>query len=274
MGFWSPHTLVRDARRHGVVVRTSDINASADVSTLEECPESETGLAVRLGVSTVRGIGADLAAVIAAHRPYESIEQLVQRVPAISRTQIEALATAGAFTESFGDDRRHALWEAGAHGHGDVAHLSGILGLNTRPTLPGMEPIEEAIADLWATGISPDGHPTVFLREQLRAKGVLTADALHAVVHKQRIVVAGVVTHRQRPGTARGATFISLEDETGLINVVCSKGCWARFRSGARDAPALLVQGRVECADGVVNVVAEQLSPLHTAAHVPSRDFR
>ena len=274
MGFWSPHTLVRDARRHGVVVRTPDINASADVSTLEECPESETGLAVRLGVSTVRGIGADLAAVIAAHRPYESIEQLVQRVPAISRTQIEALATAGAFTESFGDDRRHALWEAGAHGHGDVAHLSGILGLNTRPTLPGMEPIEEAIADLWATGISPDGHPTVFLREQLRAKGVLTADALHAVVHKQRIVVAGVVTHRQRPGTARGATFISLEDETGLINVVCSKGCWARFRSVARDAPALLVQGRVECADGVVNVVAEQLSPLHTAAHVPSRDFR
>jgi len=274
MGFWSPHTLVRDARRHGVVVRTPDINASADISTLEECPESETGLAVRLGISTVRGIGADLAAVIAAHRPYESIEQLVQRVPAISRTQIEALATAGAFTESFGDDRRHALWEAGAHGHGETAHLSGILGLNTRPTLPGMEPIEEAIADLWATGISPDGHPTVFLREQLRAKGVLTADALHAVVHKQRIVVAGVVTHRQRPGTARGTTFISLEDETGLINVVCSKGCWARFRSVARDAPALLVQGRVECADGVVNVVAEQLSPLHTAAHVPSRDFR
>jgi error-prone DNA polymerase len=274
MGFWSPHTLVRDARRHGVVVRTPDINASADISTLEECSESETELAVRLGISTVRGIGADLAAVIAAHRPYESIEQLVQRVPAISRTQIEALATAGAFTESFGDDRRHALWEAGAHGHGDVAHLSGILGLNTRPTLPGMEPIEEAIADLWATGISPDGHPTVFLREQLRAKGVLTADALHTVAHKQRIVVAGVVTHRQRPGTARGTTFISLEDETGLINVVCSKGCWARFRSVARDAPALLVQGRVECADGVVNVVAEQLSPLHTAAHVPSRDFR
>jgi len=274
MGFWSPHTLVRDARRHGVVVRTPDINASADTSTLEECPESETGLAVRLGISTVRGIGADIAATIATHRPYDSIEQLVERVPAISRTQIEALATAGAFTDSFGDDRRHALWEAGAHGHGSTAHLSGILGLNTRPTLPGMEPIEEAIADLWATGISPDGHPTIFLREQLHAKGVITADALHAVENKKRVVVAGVVTHRQRPATARGTTFISLEDETGLINVVCSKGCWARFRTVARGAPALLVQGRVECVDGVVNVVAEQLSPLRTAAHVPSRDFR
>lgn len=274
MGFWSPHTLVRDARRHGVVVHTPDINASADVSTLESCPESETGLAVRLGIGTVRGIGTEVAATIAMHRPYVSIEQLAERIPALSRAHIEALATAGAFTESFGDDRRHALWEAGAHGHGNVAHLNGMLGLTTRPTLPGMEPIEEAIADLWATGISPNGHPTIFLREQLQEKGVITADALSAVAHKERILVAGVVTHRQRPATARGTTFISLEDETGLINVVCSKGCWARFRTVARGAPALLVRGRVECVDGVVNVIAEQLSPLLTAASVPSRDFR
>ena len=274
MGFWSPHTLVQDARRHGVVVHTPDINQSGDVAILQPCADSFGGLAVRLGVGSVRGISAELARVIAQRRPYESIDHLVREVPELSRKHIEALATAGAFTESFGDDRRHALWEAGAHGHGSVEHLQGMLGLNSRPTLPGMEPVEEAIADIWATGISPDGHPTVFMREQLAAKGVRTAEQLAAVPHQERVWVAGIVTHRQRPMSARGATFISLEDETGLINVVCSKGCWARHRAVARDATALLVRGRVECASGVINIVAEQLLSLFTPATVPSRDFR
>ena len=273
MGFWSPHTLVRDARRHGVLVRTPDINASADLATLEECAESAGGLAVRLGIGSVRGIGAELAHAIAQGRPYASMEDLGRRVPQLTRRQIEALATAGAFGESFGDARRDALWEAGAH-IGGAMTLQGVTGVQSTPTLPGMEPVEEAIADLWATGISPDGHPTVFLREQLDARGVLTAEQLGAVPHRDRVMVAGVVTHRQRPMTARGATFISLEDETGLINVVCSKGCWARHRATARDASALLVRGRVECADGVVNLVAESLSPLFAPASVPSRDFR
>jgi len=274
MGFWSPHTLVQDARRHGVVVHTPDINQSHDLAILQPCTDSFGGLAVRLGIGSVRGIGADLARVIAQRRPYESIDHMVRNVPELSRKQIEALATAGAFTESFGDNRRHALWEAGAHGHGSVEHLQGMLGLNSRPTLPGMEPVEEAIADIWATGISPDGHPTVFMREQLAAKGVRTAEQLAAVPHQERVWVAGIVTHRQRPMSARGATFISLEDETGLINVVCSKGCWARHRAVARDATALLVRGRVECASGVINIVAEQLLPLFAPATVPSRDFR
>jgi error-prone DNA polymerase len=273
MGFWSPHTLVRDARRHGVVVHTPDINASADLATLEPCADSFGGLAVRLGIGSVRGVGAEVARVVAQGRPYASLEDLARRVPQLSRKQMEAMATAGAFTHSFGDDRRHTLWEAGAHGN-NGEHLQGMLGLNSRPTLPGMEPVEEAIADLWATGISPDGHPTIFLREQLNAKGVVTADALVQVPHQDRAWVAGVVTHRQRPVSARGATFISLEDETGLINVVCSKGCWARYRAVARDASALLVRGRVESANGVINVVAEHIAPLFTPAAVPSRDFR
>jgi error-prone DNA polymerase len=122
--------------------------------------------------------------------------------------------------------------------------------------------------------VSPDGHPTVFVREQLRRRGVSCAEQLGSIAGGERVLVAGTVTHRQRPMTAKGATFISLEDETGLINVVCSKGCWARHRTVARDAPALLVRGRVECANGAVTVVAEQLSPLFVAASMPSRDFR
>jgi error-prone DNA polymerase len=277
MGFWSSHTLVRDARRHGVVVHTPDINASSDVATVVHDPTSHGSLAIRMGISSVRGIGAELAQRIADLGPYESLEHFSRVVPQVSRFQIEALATAGAFTESFGIDRRDALWEAGAYGHTRASgqdHLDKIMGLNVIPHLPGMAPIEEAIADLWATGVSPNGHPTVFLREQLHAKGVLCADQLLTAEHNTRVLVAGVVTHRQRPMTARGTTFISLEDETGLINVVCSKGCWMRHRAIARDAPALLVRGRLEYADGVVNVVAESLSPLFVAATAPSRDFR
>ena len=273
MGFWSPHTLVQDARRHGVTVRTPDINASSHGANLEECPESCGGLAVRLGIGSVRGIGADTARAVAERRPYRSLEHLAASVPELSRAQLEALATAGAFAASFGDDRRHALWAAGSYGHAQD-QLGGIMGVNTRPTLPGMEPVEEAIADLWATGVSPDGHPTVFLRGELAAKGVVTAECLPRVAHRDRVMVAGIVTHRQRPMTARGATFISLEDETGLVNVVCSRGCWARHRTVARDASALLVRGRVECADGVVNVVAESLMPLFVPASPASRDFR
>lgn len=273
MGFWSPHTLVRDARRHGVVVHTPDINTSADVATVVYDSSSTGQLAVQMGVGSVRGIGADVARTIAQCRPYTSLEHLARAVPQLSRSQIEALATAGAFTHSFGVTRRDALWEAGAHGNG-TDRLEGILGLNVTPHLPGMEPIEEAIADLWATGVSPDGHPTVFLRQQLADKGVLCAQDLSSVEQNSRVFVAGVVTHRQRPMTARGTTFISVEDETGLINVVCSRGCWARHRATARDAAALLIRGRVEHAEGVVNVIAESLSPLFVGAAAPSRDFR
>jgi len=279
MGFWSSHTLVRDARRHGVVVHTPDINASSDVATLVDDSHSVGSLAIRMGISSVRGIGAELAQRIAQLGPYISLEHLSRTVPQISRSQMEALATAGAFTESFGIERRDALWEAGAYGHRHLSghgqeHLDTIMGLNVIPHLPGMAPIEEAIADLWATGVSPNGHPTVFLREQLCEQGVLCADQLLTAEHNSRVLVAGVVTHRQRPGTARGVTFISLEDETGLINVVCSQGCWIRHRVIARDASALLVRGRVEHVDGVTNIIAESLSPLFIAATVPSRDFR
>ena len=272
MGFWSPHTLVQDARRHGVVVLTPDVNASSADATLEPCAQSQGSLAVRLGIASVRGVSHELATIIAQRRPYESLADVAKKVPELSRRQLEALATAGVFTDSLSTTRRDALWEAGAHGHS--GETLAVMDLQTRPLLPGMEPIEVAIADLWATGIAPNGHPTTFLRQQLDAKGVLTAEKLMSMVHRGRVLVAGIVTHRQRPMTARGATFISLEDETGLINVICSKGCWARHRAVAVNASALLVGGRVECADGVVNVIAESLSPLFVPATAPSRDFR
>jgi error-prone DNA polymerase len=276
MGFWSPHTLVQDARRHGVVVRTPDINASRAGAWLEPDPRSTGGLAVRLGIGSVRGIGTQLAAQIEAARPFVDTEDLVRRVPGMSVKQLEALATAGVFGESFDVSRRDALWNAGAIIESSPDRLVGTASVST-PHLPGMQPIEEAVADLWATGVSPDGHPTTFLRASLRELGVLTTIELNELAAREpgtRVLIAGVVTHRQRPTTAKGTTFIGLEDETGLMNVVCSRGCWVRHAGVLRRSTALLVRGRVEYAEGVVNVVGEQFTELRIPMRVASRDFR
>jgi len=273
MGFYSPHSLVQDARRHGVEVRTPDLNASAAKSTLEPCPSSTGGLAVRLGLGYVRTLGDDLAAAIAEGRPYTDIEDLVRRVPAVGLRHLEAMATAGAFA-CFGLERREALWAVGAVAQSRPGRLAGVVTGADAPTLPGMSEREEAVADLWATGVSPDGHPTRFHRRRLDQLGVVPADQLLGRDDGTRLAVAGVVTHRQRPATAQGTTFINLEDETGLINVVCSKGCWARYRRVARGAAALLVRGRLEKAEGVVNVVAERIELLPIDATTGSRDFR
>ncbi len=288
MGFYSPHTLVQDARRHGVEIRTPDVNASAAAATLE--PNSvggnrgripppiasnewgAGGPVVRLGVGSVRGIGADLAVAVAAGRPYTDPEDLARRTGA-NLPQLEALATAGAFG-CFGLDRRAALWGAGAVAQGGADRLAGVVTGVEAPHLPGLEPREEALADLWATGISPEGHPTRFVRAELDRRGVVTAVALKAMPDGERVRVGGVVTHRQRPATASGITFLNLEDETGLVNVVVSRGCWARYRKVAQGAPALLVRGRLEQVEGVTNVVADKLEPLPVAPVGRSRDFR
>jgi error-prone DNA polymerase len=256
-----------------VVVRTPDINASAADATLEPCPESDStgGVAVRLGIGSVRGVGDELAARIADGRPYASIEDFSRRSGA-GLPVLEALATAGAFG-AFGD-RRAALWSVGAVAQSKPDRLEGIVTGASAPQLPGMSDHEIAMSDLWATGVAPDGHPTQFVRSHLEARGVVTAAALRRLESGTKVYVAGVVTHRQRPATAGGTTFLNLEDETGFVNIVVSQGCWQHHRVVARTSPALLVRGRVENAENVVNVIAERLEPLPVAGAVSSRDFR
>jgi error-prone DNA polymerase len=272
MGFWAPHTLVQDARRHGVTVRTPDLNASLAGATLEDA-----GTSVRLGLGSVRGVGDELAEQIEAerieHGAYVSPEDLVRRVPQLTLAQLEAIATADAFGECFGLERRQALWAVGAVSQSRPGRIPGAVTGERPPALPGMTPVEESVADMWATGVSPDGHPTLFLRSELSKLGVVTSKGLWEREPRSRVMVAGVVTHRQRPMTAQGVTFLNLEDETGLINIVVSKGCWARYRKVARSAPAMLIRGRLERSEGVINVVADHLAPLPVAATTSSRDF-
>jgi error-prone DNA polymerase len=329
MGFYSPHTLTQDARRHGVEVRTPDLNASGETAGLESpagpgkagpgaeraastasagvagvagdepalepvpraphtprgaapagTPWAEWGVggpAVRLGLAGVRGVGDELAERIVAERDaggaFADPHDLARRVPDMTAAQLEALATAGAFG-CFGLDRRAALWVAGAVAGVRADRLDGIVTGIDAPPLPGMQADEEARADLWATGVSPDGHPTRFLRPELDERGVVPAAGLTERPHGSRVTVGGVVTHRQRPATAGGTMFVNLEDETGLINVVVSRGCWLHHRRVVRSAPALLVRGRLERVDDVTNVIAERIEHLPVDTSLRSRDFR
>src|SRR5205823_6919903 len=159
MGFWAPNTLVADARRHGVITCTPDANRSAAVATLEPCAESAGGVAVRLGVGSVRNVGDELAQRIADGRPYASMEDLVRRTGA-SVAAVEALATAGAFASLSQNDRRRAdLWAAGAVAQAGPERLQGVVTGADAPELPGMSEMELAAADTWATGVSPGRHP-------------------------------------------------------------------------------------------------------------------
>jgi error-prone DNA polymerase len=284
MGFYSPQSLVHDAKRHGVVVRGPDLNISLAAANLEDAAGegSYTGPgpeqpAVRLGLSSVRGIGDDLAARIVAERTargdYQSMAELSRRI-GMSSEQLEALATAGAF-ECFGSTRREALWGAGAAAEYRPGQLDLAAASEEQvPPLPAMTEPEQLMADLWATGITRDRYPTALIRDRLTALGVTPSDRLRQLPDKTRITVAGIVTHRQRPATARGVTFINLEDEFGMINVICDPVIWQRHRRVAREAGGLLIRGMLERADGVVNVSAERIDRLNISLRTTSRDFR
>lgn len=289
MGFYSPQSLVADARRHGVVVRGPDVNASLAAPTLERAyfvgPEpakyARNGPAVRLGLSAIRGIGEELAKKIEAVRegggPFVDMADVASRAE-LGAAQVEALATAGAFAcfEAGGAKRRDALWAAGAVAPAAAPEkLDGIVVGADAPPLDSMTTAEEMASDIWATGIAVSGHPVELIRPKLTEAGVLSSAALAGATPGDTVKVGGLVTHRQRPSTAGGTTFLNLEDETGMVNIICSPGAWARHRKVVGTAAALIIRGRLERAEGVTNVVAETFTPLHLPVmSVASRDFR
>ena len=311
MGFYSPASLVADARRHGVVVLRPDILLSgvkaglepADAATAvsvgnDAClahdqppvPEFDRsvpfdsddhrrdgGFTVRLGLDEVHGIGTPLAERIVADREqngaFADMADLVRRV-GLTTAQLEALATADAFT-GLGLTRREALWTAGNAAQDRAEFLPGTVVTVQPPLFSLATQADDLVSDLWATGISTDDHPIAHVRAGLDARGVLASSVLSAAESGRRVEIAGVVTHRQRPATASGITFMNLEDESGLVNVICSVGVWKRYHRIARDAPALIVRGVLERSkEGVINVVADRFEPLVLGAKTASRDFR
>lgn len=310
MGFYSPQSLVADARRHGVAVLRPDILRSGVDAGLElvgartsptgddRCVDREQppigpfdrtahfdtddhrrdgAFAVRLGLAEVSGIGADLAQRIVAEREsagdYTSMADLVRRV-GLQTVQLESLAAAGAF-ESLGLSLREALWAAGDAAQNRAEYLGSSMVAVQPPLFSMPSEAEVLLSDLWATGISPNDHIIRHLRPALDRRGALSSTQLAEAEPGRRVEVGGVVTHRQRPQTASGITFMNLEDETGLVNVVCSVGVWSRYRRIARDSRALIVRGMLERSpEGVTNLIADRFEPLEILAQTSSRDFR
>jgi error-prone DNA polymerase len=287
MGFYAPASLISDVRRHGVQVRGVDVNASGVQATLEKTEEQGNGVdsadppsggqpvpgqpVIRLGLAEVRNLGTGAAEQIVAGQPFANLEDFARRTT-LSAAALEALAMGGAFG-CFGVSRREGLWAAGAAATIRPGQLPGTTLGMTAPPLPVMTAAEETFADLWATG-TYGTHPIEHIRDMLTERGVLPTAALTATVNGQNVLVGGLVTHRQQPGTARGVVFLSLEDETGMANIICPPNVWQRFRSIGVSASALLVHGRIERLDGAVSLLATRLERLRVVAAARSRDFR
>ncbi|HVO18535.1 MAG TPA: error-prone DNA polymerase [Anaeromyxobacter sp.] len=282
MGFYAPHTLVEDAKRHGVEVRGVDVAASGWETSLEGAaagvpvaPGEEP--AIRLGLHAVRGLPRAVGeAVIAARAagPFSSLPDLVRRA-GISRAWLLRLAEAGALGALAGD-RRSAVWRSlGLEGAGGGDLFAGLSPPEPEPQLPAASAAEEISADYATTGLSVRSHPMAVVRPGLGSGRVRTVRELSRLPDRAPVEVAGLVIVRQRPETARGIVFVSLEDETGIANLVVMPDVYERFRPVVRGSPFLVARGRVERNGLVVNVRVDSIAPLALAPPVGerARDF-
>jgi error-prone DNA polymerase len=296
MGFYSPNSLVQDSQRHGVIVVEPCINRSFHDCTIEAAaadPDDTVSfhgtswrrgrgpvedplrpaVAVRMGLRYVRNLGeSEIDRIEAARQlggPFADPQDLAHRT-GLPVDALEGLAAAGALTD-LGLERREGLWAAGALAEISPEKLSLAPGIDP-PLLAPMGLEESHQADLWATGVS-NTHPIQFIRAELAAEGCLTVmEALEMRRNGAPAKVGGMVTHRQRPGTARGVIFFNLEDETGMLNVVVLPEVWVKYREEARRYPAVVIGGRLEYRDGVTNLMAHRFRPLN-ATGLQSRDF-
>lgn len=270
MGFYSPQSLLQDARRHGVAVLPATINDSGEQARIEM---REGEARIRLGLNLIKGLGDKAAKRVEKAAPFSSVADLSRRAD-LSVAQVEALAEAGAL-DCLGLTRRQAMWQAGVAATERAGMLPGLSAI-TAPALPGMSAFELMATDVASTGVTHDKQPMEMVRAQLDAQGIVPASRLLSLPDSTRIKVAGIVTHRQRPGTAGGVVFFGLEDETGLINVMVTPGLWNRDRITARTARAMIVRGIVQNASGAATIAADRLEPLPLGEYLSrgSRDFR
>jgi len=270
MGFYAPAQIVRDARQHGVEVRPIDVNHSRWDCTLES-----TGgryLAVRLGFCMVRDLAnADGAAIVTARAgtPYESVEE-IQRRAGVGRGALNRIGEADGFG-SLGNTRREGLWSV--KGLGDAA-LPLFAAADEREGKLRQEAIEptvilapmgegaEVVEDYRASGLSLRAHPLAFLRDELRARKMITCEELQTVKDGRWIDLAGIVLVRQKPGSAKGVMFITLEDETNVANLVVWTNVFEKFRRVVLGASMVGVRGQVQREGKVIHVIAQRLEDL------------
>jgi len=287
LGFYHPATLVKDAQRHGVAALPIDVTRSNWKCTIASSPARANAMpyhALRLGLKYVAGLREEVGLRIErerAHRPFESIADFTARV-APNKRELDALAYSGAFA-AFGLTRREALWQAATAERDPQSLFAGIEAIAgdkndpsaaTRATLPKMAPIEETLADYSSTGVTIGPHLMAHMRARLKARGILSAADLTGASNGSWVKVAGHVIVRQRPGTAKGFLFITMEDETGIANVIVTPDFFQQNRTLLHRAALLIAEGPLQTQDGVIHVRARRFAELNISGSVPrSHDF-
>ena len=280
MGFYAPAQLVRDARTHGVEVRAVDACVSVWDCTLERQEDGQPAL--RLGLRLVKSLsrsGADRLIEARQRQPFASVQDLAARA-ALDRGDLEALAAAGAFA-SLSGNRHLAFWEVA----GTERPLPMEAALTDSPDEEAHEPTpllrtptegERIVADYGSLGLTLGRHPLALLRGSLQSRQLITARELNSMAHGKPVRTAGIVLMRQRPGTASGVTFLTLEDETGQVNIIVWERIGAQYRRALLESRLLEVHGELQRQEGVTHVVARRLldrSPLLGELVTRSRDF-
>jgi error-prone DNA polymerase len=304
MGFYSPATIVKDAQRHGLRVKPIDVARSDWKCTLER---EGKGWSVRLGLRYAKGLHEETASRIAAARavhPISSVEDLKRRVPEIQKAELVTLAEIGALNFAFAKNgseekqatkkqrrfhRRDALWQvervarapgplledaAEMDATADAAPVPALLSAVEESPLSPMTDTERLIADFRGTGMTVGPHPMAYCRAAMNQLGVRRAKELEHLRDGMRVRVAGAVICRQRPGTAKGFVFLSIEDETGIANAIITPDLFAENRVMVVNNPFLLVEGKLQHQDNVISVKVESVEPLRLpSAAAASHDF-
>jgi error-prone DNA polymerase len=271
MGFYHPGTLLKDAQRHGVRVLPVDVLHSDWSCKVEQG-------ALRLGLNYVRGLHYGSGHAIVEERtrmPFQSVFDLAQRVPQLSREELRQLASIGALNSIGASHRREALWQAELAWKPVGPLLESIEPLEKNSPLRGMNPMERSNADIAGTSVTIGRHPVAFHRAALNSLGVLTAASVRRARHGSTARIAGAVICRQRPETAKGFCFLSLEDETGISNAIVQPDLFEQNRLVIVSEPFLLLEGVVQNNSGAVSIKVTRVEALRsTQAAVPSHDFR
>jgi len=279
MGFYTPAVLVKDAQRHGLRVKPVDVQISGTGCSVEHEPNGS--LSLRLGLNYVRSLKAVTAATLVASRDADgrflSIEDLSHRVPLLTRSDLAQLARIGALNGVDGvEHRRDAIWqiEQVSRPVGSLLRQNEAAPASMRSPLQQMKTEERLIADYAGTGVTTGPHPMAYRRAELKSMGIFSARELQQLPDGRRVCAAGAVIARQRPGTALGFIFLSMEDETGISNVIIHPQLYERERILVTRGKFLKVYGKLQNQDGVVHVKAEELELLQIAPiELRSHDF-
>ncbi|MGH2473386.1 MAG: DNA polymerase III subunit alpha [Candidatus Limnocylindria bacterium] len=295
MGFYSPAVIAGDAKRHGIAILAADVNASAAKAVVEERPagvernvaDSSKTIAVkrtcrihdvRIGFDKVKGLGDEEAKAIVAERersgPFRGFDEFASRV-GLKEEPLRNLALVGAF-DSFGEPRRALLWRARDAHRTSPSFVRRALSLptTTAPTLPPLGERERTALDYRITGIPTGPQIMSFYREDLARRGVLRACDLESRHHGSYVLIAGAVVVKQHPETAKGHVFLSLEDETGISNIIIRPATYRRYKRVLDSDAAVVVGGTLQTVDGVISVTAQRLDALTLFAKIAAREWQ